>query len=94
MTRYPMYRTLGGQRGWSERERKILLPKGFDPRTVDTVTSHLTEVLLKIPILRGRENLLLSYTFPTLRKIVVIYFPDGILAMRIREKIQDLFAQL
>jgi len=42
-TRYPLYRRLGGPQGRSERVRKISLPPGFDPRTVQPVASRYTD---------------------------------------------------
>ena len=39
MTRYPLYRRLGGTQGRSGRVRKISPPPEFDPRTVQSVTS-------------------------------------------------------
>ena len=42
-TRYPLYRRLGGLQGRSEVVRKILPPPGFDPRTVQAVTSRYTD---------------------------------------------------
>ena len=43
--RYPLYRRLGGPRGWSGRARKISAPPGFDPRTVQPVASRYTTTL-------------------------------------------------
>ena len=40
MTRYPLYRRLGGPQDRSGRLRKISPPPGFDPRTVQPVASH------------------------------------------------------
>ena len=40
ITRYPLYRRLGGPQGRSGRVRKISLPPGFDPRTVQLVASR------------------------------------------------------
>jgi hypothetical protein len=42
-TRYPMSRRLGGTQGQSGRMRKISPPLGFDPRTVQAVTSRYTD---------------------------------------------------
>jgi len=42
MTRYPLYRRLGGTQGRSGRVRNISPPPGFDPRTVQPVTSRYT----------------------------------------------------
>ena len=39
MTRYPLYRRLGGPQGQSGRVLNITPPPGFDPRTVHTVAS-------------------------------------------------------
>ena len=41
-TRYPLYRRLGGPQGRSGPVRKISLPPGFDPRTVQPVASRYT----------------------------------------------------
>ena len=38
-TRYPLYRRLGGPQGRSGQVRKILLPPGFDPQTVQPIAS-------------------------------------------------------
>jgi len=38
-----VYRRLGGPQGRSERMRKISLPPGFDPWTVQTVANHYTD---------------------------------------------------
>jgi hypothetical protein len=43
MTRYPLYRRLGGPQGWSRRMLKISLPPGFDPQTVQPVASRYTD---------------------------------------------------
>jgi hypothetical protein len=43
MTRHPFYRRLGGPQGRSGRVRKISLPPGFDPRTVQAVVSRCTD---------------------------------------------------
>jgi hypothetical protein len=42
MTRYPLYRRLGGPQDRSGRLRKISPPPGFDPRTVQPVASRYT----------------------------------------------------
>ena len=42
-TRYPLYRRLGGSQDWSGQSRKILLPPGFDPWTVQPVASRCTD---------------------------------------------------
>ena len=39
-TGYPLYRRLGGSRGWSWQVRKISPLPGFDPRTVQPVASR------------------------------------------------------
>ena len=41
-TRYPLYRRLGGPQGQSGQVRKISLPPGFDPRTVQPIASRYT----------------------------------------------------
>jgi hypothetical protein len=42
-TRYPLYRKQGGSQDRSGRVRKISSPPGFDPRTVQTVSSPYTD---------------------------------------------------
>jgi len=42
-TRYQFYRRLGGPQRRSGQVRKISLPRGFDPRTVQPVTSRYTD---------------------------------------------------
>ena len=43
MTRYPLYRRLGGPQGRSGLMWKISPPPGFDPRTVKPVASCYTD---------------------------------------------------
>ena len=42
-TRYSLYRRMGGLQGRSGQVRKISPPPGFDPRTVQPVTSRYTD---------------------------------------------------
>jgi hypothetical protein len=37
MIRYPLYRMLGGPKGWYGRVQKISLPPGFDSRSAQPV---------------------------------------------------------
>jgi hypothetical protein len=41
--RYPLYRRLGGPQRRFGQARKISPPPGFDPRTVEPVTSRYTD---------------------------------------------------
>jgi len=43
VTRYPLYRRLGGPQGRGGRVRKISPPLGFDPRTVQPVASRYSD---------------------------------------------------
>ena len=43
MTRYPLYRKLGGPQARSGRMRIISPPPGFDPRTVQPVANRYTD---------------------------------------------------
>jgi hypothetical protein len=43
MTRYPLYRRLGGPQGRSELIWKISPPQGFDPRIAQLITSRYTD---------------------------------------------------
>ena len=49
-TRYPLYRRLDGPQGMSEWVWKISPPPGFDPRTVQSVTSRYTDCITPAPI--------------------------------------------
>jgi hypothetical protein len=42
-TQYPLYSRLGGPQDRYAQVRKILLPPGFDPRTVQSVASSYTD---------------------------------------------------
>jgi len=44
-TRYPLYRRMGGPQDRSGKVRKISPPPGFDPRTVQPITSRYTDML-------------------------------------------------
>ena len=43
MTRYPVYRRLGGPQGQCGRVRKNSPPPGFEPRTVQPLASRYTD---------------------------------------------------
>jgi hypothetical protein len=43
ITRYPLYRRMGGPQCRPGRVRKISTPPGFDPRTVQPVARHYTD---------------------------------------------------
>jgi hypothetical protein len=47
ITRYPLYRRVGGPQGRSGRVRKISPPPAFDPRTVQPVASHYTHYAIQ-----------------------------------------------
>ena len=47
-TRYPLYRRLGGPQGRFGQVRKISPPPGFDPRTVQPVTSRYTDYATRL----------------------------------------------
>jgi hypothetical protein len=48
-TRYPLYRRLGGPQGRTGRVRKISPRPGFDPRTVQPVSSRYTDYAIPAP---------------------------------------------
>ena len=48
ITRYPLYRRLGGPHGRSARVGEISTPPGFDPRTVQPVANRYTDYTLTI----------------------------------------------
>jgi len=49
-TRYPLYWRLGKSEGRSGQVRKILLPPGFDLRTVQPIASRYTDYATPAPI--------------------------------------------
>jgi hypothetical protein len=54
MTRYPLYRRLGGHQGRSGRVLKISPLPGFDPRTVQPVASCYTDwAIAALPGVQG-----------------------------------------
>ena len=55
--RYPFYRRLSGSQGRSGRERKISLPPGFDPRTVQPVGSRYTDCAIPAPLRSTRRDI-------------------------------------
>jgi hypothetical protein len=66
-TRYPLYRRLGGPQGQSGQVRKISPLPGFDPRTVQPVTSRYNDYA---------TTLLDSNKLPTGCNNFSIYYPD------------------
>ena len=46
LTRFPLYRRLGGSHGRSGRVLKISLPPGFDPRILQSVVSRYTDYII------------------------------------------------
>ena len=52
-TRYPLYRRLDRPQGRSGRMRKISLPPGFDPRTVQPVASRYTDCAIPAHTMHG-----------------------------------------
>jgi hypothetical protein len=46
MTRYPLYRMLGGTQGQSGKVQKILPPPVFDPQTVQPAASCYTDYVI------------------------------------------------
>ena len=47
---YPLYRRLGGPQGWHGPVLKISPPPGFDPRTVQPVSSRYTDWAIPAPL--------------------------------------------
>ena len=47
MTRYPLYRRLGGPQSRSGRVRKISPPPGFDPRAMQPLASRYTDYQIR-----------------------------------------------
>jgi hypothetical protein len=57
-TRYSLYRRMGGPQGRSGQVQKISLPLGFDPRTVQPVSSRHTDwSTMRKPNFRGEIQL-------------------------------------
>ena len=61
-TRYPLYRRLGGPQGRSGQVRKISLPPGFDPRTVQPVASRYTDYATQPTPSGYTTRILIKYT--------------------------------
>jgi len=55
-TRYPLYRRLGMSQDRSRRVWKISPPPGFDPRTVQPVTSRFTDWAIPAHLLQMLQN--------------------------------------
>jgi hypothetical protein len=55
MTRYPLYRRLGGPPGRFGRVRKISPPPGFDPQTVQLIASRYTDYAIPAPNVSTRK---------------------------------------
>ena len=51
-TLYPLYRRLGGPQSRSEQVWKISPTPGFNPQTVQPVTSRYTDWAIPVPVLR------------------------------------------
>jgi hypothetical protein len=66
MTRYPLYRKLGGPQVRSRRVRKISPPPGFDPRIFQPVASRYTGYAIPAHVwvryLESYRKLFSSYT--------------------------------
>jgi hypothetical protein len=63
-TRCLLYRRLGGSQGRFGQVRKISPPPGFDPRTVQPVTSHYADWAIPdpvIPIVKIQHDVLFMY---------------------------------
>ena len=82
--RYQLYRGLGGPQGRSGCVRKIWLPPGFDPRTVQPVTSCYTD--WAIPAKRDTDGrVILKWSLrkrPLVRWVHSIYGQSDHLAAR------------
>jgi hypothetical protein len=72
-TRYPLYRRLGGPQGRSGQVRKIWPPPGFDPRTVQPVTSLYTDGAIPAHLLNDYIVVILNKEFWGL---IFLYFSD------------------
>ena len=57
-TRYALYRRLGGPQGRSGQVRKMSLPSGFDPRTVQPVARRYTDNATRPTILYRDSHLI------------------------------------
>jgi hypothetical protein len=54
MSRYPLYRRMGGPQGWPGQVRKISPQPEFDPWTVQSVASRYTYHAIPAPCTFGR----------------------------------------
>ena len=62
LTRYPLYRRLGGRQGRYGQVRKISHPPGFDLRTVRTVVSSYTDWAIPAPFKPGVLTFSMQWT--------------------------------
>jgi hypothetical protein len=70
-TRYPFYRRLGGPQGRSGQVRKISPPPGFDPQTVQPVSSRYTDYATWPTLLILNFNKTYYTHFTTISKLAV-----------------------
>ena len=68
-TRYPLYRGLGGPEGRSGQVRKFSPPPGFDPRTVQPITSRYTDYATRPTIIRTYRHQIVE--------LPLIFFPQS-----------------
>jgi len=84
-TRYPFYRRMDGLQGSSGRVRKISLPSGFDPRTVQPLASRYTDCSAMWYVIVCRCRLSMYHT-----QIYVFRIPD-FLTMEVKQQLRVLF---
>jgi len=77
-TRYPLYRRLGGLQGRFGQVRKISPTQGFDPRTVQPVSSRYLDYAIRplspVPIEKsGCKNCFRKYEVPCSTLLLFLY---------------------
>ena len=72
-TRYPLYRRVGDPQGRSGRVRKISPPRGFDPRTVQSVANRYTAWAISAAE-NVVYNMLNSHINRVLTEYILLYF--------------------
>jgi hypothetical protein len=71
-SRYPLYRGLGRPQDRSGRVRKISLPPGFDPRTIQPIARRYTDCAIQIPILSQKNKIHFLYNPISSRQVLIL----------------------
>jgi hypothetical protein len=72
-TWYPLYRKLGGHRGWSGQVRKISLSPGFETQTVQLVASRYIDYGIPAAI---------EWVIEETRTVTIFFFSESLESQR------------